>query len=252
MVYDSDMRYTIKQLATLAGISTRTLRYYDEIGLLKPEKVGRNSYRYYGKESALGLQQIRFYRELDLPLGKIKQIMGEEKFNATHALEEHRKALEKRIERTKSLIETIEETLLHIKGEKRMEDKNLFKAFTEEEEEAYTREAEQMYDPVVVRASQKKWKSYSVEDKERIGEEGNAAYAAIAAAIPLGPGSPEAQAGVEMWRKHMDYFWTPSFEQLEGLTDLYNTEPRFKANFDKIDPRLAAFMREAVKIYVGK
>jgi len=106
-----------------------------------------------------------------------------------------------------------------------------------------------MYHPAIVRASQKKWKSYAKEDKQRIAEEGNAAYEAIVAAIPLGASSPQAQAAVEIWRKHMDTFWTPNLEQLIGLTELYNSDPRFKANFDKIDPRLADFTREAVEIY---
>ena len=68
--------------------------------------------------------------------------------------------------------------------------------------------------------------------------------------MPKGPSSPEVQAIVERWRKHMDYFWTPNLDQLAGLADLYNTDPRFKANFDKVDPRLAEFMREAVGVYV--
>ena len=131
-----------------------------------------------------------------------------------------------------------------------MSKKQLFEAFSDEEQEKYAAEAEQMYDPVIVRASQKKWKSYTKEEKQRIGDEGNAAYEAIVAAIPLGAASPQAQAGVEMWRKHMDYFWTPNLEQLAGLAELYNTDPRFKANFDKIDPSLAEFMREAVQVYV--
>lgn len=131
-----------------------------------------------------------------------------------------------------------------------MSKKQLFAAFKGEEEKKYTAEAEQIYDPVIVRASQKKWKSYNPDEKQRIADEGNAAYEAIAAAIPLGAASPEAQAGVELWRKHMDYFWTPKLEQLVGLTELYNSDPRFKANFDKIDPRLAEFMQEAAGIYV--
>ncbi len=127
MVYDGGMDYTVKQLATLAGISPRTLRFYDEIGLLKPEKVGENRYRYYGEESLLRLQQILFYRELDLDLGKIRQIMEDGKYSGVKALEEHRRALEKRIERYQRLIETIDETILHVQGEKRMDDKSLFK-----------------------------------------------------------------------------------------------------------------------------
>jgi hypothetical protein len=139
---------------------------------------------------------------------------------------------------------------MNLKGKMEMSKKQLFEAFSEEEQAKYAAEAEQKYDPEIVKASQKKWKSYSEADKQRIGEEGNAAYAAILEAIQFGPASRQAQAGVDLWRKHMDYFWTPNAEQLVGLTDLYISDPRFKANFDKIDPRLAEFMREAVKIYV--
>ena len=133
-----------------------------------------------------------------------------------------------------------------------MSQKQLFQAFSEEEQEKYAQEAERMYDPKIVKASQKKWKAYTKEDKQRIADEGNAAYAAMVVAIPLGASSQQAQAGVELWRKHMDTFWTPSLEQLMGLTELYLSDARFKANFDKIDPRLAEFMREAVGEYVKR
>ena len=244
--------FTVKQLSNLAGLSVRTLHYYDEIGLLKPSVVGENRYRYYGDEALYRLQQIMFYRELDLPLEEIKKITGRRDFDTLQALESHRRALGQRMERLKRLITTIDTTIMDLKGEKEMSKRQLFEAFSEEEQAKYAAEAEQIYDPEIVKASQKKWKSYSAAHKQRIGEEGNAAYAAILEAIPYGPASPQAQAGVELWRKHMDYFWTPNAEHLVGLTDLYISDPRFKANFDKIDPRLAEFMREAVTIYVKR
>jgi hypothetical protein len=131
-----------------------------------------------------------------------------------------------------------------------MSDKQLFEAFSDEQQAEYEKEVAQKYDPAIVKASAKKWKSYTTAEKQHIGEEGNEVYKAILAAMPKGASSPEAQAGVERWRKHIEYFWIPDDEQLIGLTDLYNEDSRFKANFDKIDPRLAEFMREAVKIYV--
>ena len=246
------MVYTVKQLSKLAGISRRTLHYYDEIGLLKPSAVGENGYRYYGDDALLRLQQILFYRELDLSLHEIQSIVSSPDFDVMESLQAHKVVLGERVERLKRLISTVENTINHLKGKKEMSKKQLFDGFTEEEERKYSVEAEQMYDPEIVLASQKKWKSYTKEEKLRIGEEGNAAYAAIVAAIPLGAASPQAQAGVELWRKHMDYFWTPNLEQLVGLTELYNSDPRFKANFDKIDPRLAEFMRDAVEVYVER
>jgi MerR family transcriptional regulator, thiopeptide resistance regulator len=242
--------YTVKKLANLAGISVRTLHYYDEIGLLNPSSIGENGYRFYEDEALFRLQQILFYRELELSLDEIRAIVAKPDFDLITALQEHKQALVRRVERLNGLMHTIDNTINHLKGNQEMSKKSLFAGFTEEEEKKYTAEAEQMYDPATVRDSQKKWKAYSKEDKQRIGEEGDAAYAAIVAAIPLGADSPQAQAGVELWRKHMEYFWSPNLEQLNGLAELYNTDARFKANFDKFDPRLAEFMREAVEIYV--
>jgi MerR family transcriptional regulator, thiopeptide resistance regulator len=244
------MSYTVKQLSTLAGVSARTLHYYDEIGLLKPESVGANGYRYYSDESLLRLQQILFYRELDLPLEDIKKIMGRLGFDILSALESHRKALRQRAERTERLIQTVDDTILHLKGKKEMSKKQLFEAFSDEQQEEYARQAEQMYDPAIVKASNKKWKAYSAAEKQNILDEGNKVYMDMIAIMPKGAASPEVQACVERWRKHMDYFWTPNLDQLLGLAEMYHTSPEFKANFDKIDPRLAEFMGEAVKIYV--
>jgi len=244
------MVYTVKQLSALAGISVRTLHYYDEIGLLKPSSLGDNGYRYYGDEALLRLQQILFYRELDISLKKIKLIVASPDFDVMEALHTHKLALSQRVEQLNRLINTVDNTINYLKGKKEMSNKQLFAAFSEEEEKKYFAEAEQIYDPAIVKGSQKKWNGYSKEDKQRIGEEGNTAYEAIVAAIPLGAMSPQAQAGVELWRKHMDYFWNPNLDQLLGLAEMYNTDERFKANFDKIDPRLAEFMREAVKVYV--
>ena len=103
-----------------------------------------------------------------------------------------------------------------------------------------------------MKESIRKWKSYTTAEKQRIGEEGNAIYADLVAAISKSADSPEVQAIVERWRKHMDYFWTPDLEQLLALANGYNDDPRFKANFDKMHPQLAEFMLEAVKVYVGK
>jgi DNA-binding transcriptional MerR regulator len=242
--------FTVKQLSKLAGVTPRTLHHYDEIGLLKPSRVGDNGYRYYAEESLLRLQQILFYRELDIPLDDIKKIMGRRDFDIVGALHSHKEALQKQVTRLNRLIATVDHTIDYLKGNKEMSNKQLFEAFSEEQQAEYEKEIMQKYDPATVKASVKKWKEYTVAEKKRIGEEGNAVYKEILAAMPRGASSPEAQAGIEHWRRHIEYFWIPNDEQLLGLADLYNEDSRFKANFDKIDPQLAEFMREAVKIYV--
>jgi len=242
--------FTVKQLSNLAGITPRTLHYYDEIGLLRPSKVGDNGYRYYGEEALFRLQQIMLYRELDIPLDRIKKLMGRRDFDVVGALETHRQDLRSRITQLERLVQTVDDTILHIKGEKKMSQKQLFQAFSEEEQAQYEKEAAQLYDPDIVKESNRKWRSYTTGEKQRIGEEGNAVYQAFLDSIPKGAASPEAQKCVEAWRSHMNYFWSPNEEQMLGLADLYNEDPRFKANYDKIDPRLADFVREAIRFYV--
>ena len=70
------MEYTIKQLSDLAGITPRTLRWYDSQGLLKPGRVTEAGYRLYGPAEVDRLQQILFYRALDLPLPEIRTLLG--------------------------------------------------------------------------------------------------------------------------------------------------------------------------------
>jgi len=235
----------------MAGVTPRTLHYYDQIGLLEPTRIGDNGYRYYGEEALLRLQQVLLYRQLDMPLAQIQEILAESDFDVQGALQSHKEQLHRRIQQLERLVQTVDHTMLYLKGKMEMSGKQLFEAFSEQQQVEYEKEAMQMYDPEVVKASNAKWRSYTAEEKQRIGEEGNAAYQALLEAMPEGPASTVAQNGVELWRKHMDYFWTPDDEQLLGLADLYNDDPRFKANFDKIDPGLATFVREAVEVYVS-
>ncbi len=242
--------YTVKQLSTLAGVTPRTLHHYDHIDLLKPESVGENGYRYYGESSLLRLQQILFYREMGFSLESIRDMLGKPEFQILDALDEHRKSLRERMRRLERLIQTVDNTIQYIQGELYMTPKGLFAGFSEEEQEEYARQAEQMYDPETVRESNRKWKSYPAEKKQAILDEGKQVYLDMIEAMPGGADSSEAQACVERWRKHMDYFWTPNLDQLVGLATMYGQSPDFKANFDQMHPDLADFMREAVTIYV--
>lgn len=98
------MGYTVQKLGKLAGISTRTLRYYDEIGILKPERINSSGYRIYGQKEVERLQQILFYRELDVNLESIKNIVTARSFDGATALREHReKLLEKLLEKREQL-----------------------------------------------------------------------------------------------------------------------------------------------------
>ncbi len=244
------MSYTVKQIAKLAGVSARTLHYYDEIGLLKPASIGQNGYRQYDEDSLLRLQQILFFRELDMPLEQIMRIMGRRDFAVITALQGHKQELRKRIAQMERLIATVERTIRHLEGEEEMSEQQMFEGFSEEQQAEYEKEAMQMYDPETVKASNARWKTYSAAEKQRIFDEGNAVYLSFIQAMPAGPASAQAQAAVEAWRRHMDYFWTPQVDQLLCLAEGYVDEPRFRATFDKMHPALAEFIRDAVKVYV--
>src|SRR6266542_1290239 len=123
--------FTVKQLSKLAGVTPRTLYHYDAIGLLKPSRVGSNGYRYYGDESVLRLQQILFYRELDFSLEEIKAIVDEPGFDVLRALKEQRGALVERQRHLQTLIQTVDKTIQHVKGEREMSTKDLFEGFSE-------------------------------------------------------------------------------------------------------------------------
>jgi DNA-binding transcriptional MerR regulator len=242
--------YTVNQLSKLAGVSVRTIHYYDELGLLKPESVGTNRYRHYGEKSVLKLQQILFYRELGFNLEQIKTIVGNPNFDVLQALQSHKEALHGRIERLERLIQTVDNTIQQLKGNELMDEKGIFEGFSEEEQEKYAQEAEKKYNPEIVRASNRKWKAFSKAEKERILTEGKSIYTDLAKLITKEVSDPQVQAVIALWHKHLQYFWSPNDEQLLGLADLYNDDPRFKTYYEKAAPGLAGFMREAVRLYV--
>jgi DNA-binding transcriptional MerR regulator len=243
--------YTVKQMSQLAGVSSRTLRYYDQVGLLKPSSMGSNGHRYYEEDTLLIMQQILFYREMGLSLENIKAILTHPAFDVLAALRSHREALQGQVRRLNRLLHTVDHTINHLKGSETMKSKGFFEGFSDEEQEKYALEAEQMYDPEVVRASNRRWKAYPPAEKERILAEGKAIYTGLIAAMPDGAASPEAQGLIARWHHHLQYFWNPNDEQLLALANGYNEDARFRENFAHMHPKLAEFVREAVGIYVA-
>jgi DNA-binding transcriptional MerR regulator len=124
------MAYTVKQVAAMSGVSVRTLHFYDETALLKPAYTKANGYRIYEEAQLLMLQQILFYRELGFELKRIKPILGQAKFQKAAALRSHRKVLEQNVTRTRTLIETIDNTIKHLNGTKKMNSEELFTGFS--------------------------------------------------------------------------------------------------------------------------
>jgi DNA-binding transcriptional MerR regulator len=242
--------YTVKQLAKLTGVTPRTLHYYDEIALLAPTRVGANGYRYYGDAALLRLQQILLYRALGVPLAEIGALLDGADFDVLAALRAHRTALLARQDRLASLLRTVDYTIDHLTRSTTMQPHRLFDGLDEATRQRYAEEAERRYDPATVRAANAKWQGYGKDRQDAIRAEGETIYAALAAAMPTGPASAEVQALLGRWRRHLEHYWTPQPAQLRALAATYVDDPRFKANFDKLHPDLAAFMQDAVAIYV--
>jgi len=123
------MAYTVKKLSELSGVTVRTLHFYEEEGLLKPSYYGSNGYRYYEEKELLQLQQILFFKELGFTIKQIKKVIGKGDFDQLSALHSHRKSLNQEWEKIGQLLKTIDKTINHLKGKKKMKDKEIFDGF---------------------------------------------------------------------------------------------------------------------------
>ncbi|MSS08082.1 MULTISPECIES: MerR family transcriptional regulator [Clostridia] len=249
------MEYTINKLAKLAGISTRALRYYDELGLLSPARVSSNGYRIYGQKEIDRLQQILFYRELGVSLEEIRNILASKDFDGLSALESHLTALLARREQLNLLVANVEKTIKTMKGEMIMSDQEKFEGFLQKlvdhNEHQYGEEARAKYGDERVNRSNAKVLNMSKEqftELERLTEDLNET---LKAAFEQGdPASELAQKACELHKKWLCFYWDDyNKEAHKGVTQMYVDDPRFTAYYDKIAPGCAAFLRDAVAIY---
>ena len=125
------MEYSIQQLSRLSGVTTRTLRWYDEIGLLKPSRVAESGYRYYSGAEVDRLQDILYYRALGVELAQIKECLDNPSFDRLAALRSHLTALETEQKRLQALIRSVRDTIRAQERNEIMSDAQKFEAFKE-------------------------------------------------------------------------------------------------------------------------
>lgn len=241
------MAYTVNKLAKLSGVSARTLRFYDEIGLLKPAYIGDNNYRYYEEEQLLMLQQILFYRELDFPLNEIQRIVSSDNFDKIESLLSHKRILEQGVDRSNEMIKTIEKTISHLRGKAKMKDEELYYGFDSEKQKKY--EKQLIAEGVVTQEYLDKYKKkFTDADKEKFLQEGKKVNDDLILAINKGllPSSTEVQT--IMRRHHAWVGWNPTKEGYIGLSERYLT-PEFKQFYDQLHPKLHGYIIEAMKIF---
>ncbi|PWK13126.1 MerR family transcriptional regulator [Tumebacillus permanentifrigoris] len=251
------MEYTVQKLGQLAGVSTRTLRYYDEIGILKPARINSSGYRIYGPAEVDRLQQILFYRELGVALEHIKEIMTAPSYNGAQALREHRDQLLDKRKQLDLLIANVEKTIASTEGSMTMTDREKFEGFKQnmidENEKKYGTEIREKYGDDAIDKSNAKLKNMTQAEHDEVTRLATEVTSTLAEAFKTGdPASDLAQKAADLHKQWLSYYWTSySKEAHAGLAQMYVDDERFKAYYDEKQPGTAEFLRDAIHIYTG-
>lgn len=249
------MEYTVHELAALAGVSPRTLRYYDRIGLLPPARLAPNGYRLYGPRQVADLQQILFYRALGLELKAIRPLLTADPDGRLAALQAQLTALQNERARLATLADTLRKTILELKGEYAMNDTERFAGFKQalldHNEAAYGSEVRARYGDAAADAAnarlagmtEAEWK-----DTEALEQEIKALLRTLA---PAGdPAGGEAARLVALHRRWLCRCWpegqyTPAAHRAMAAT--YAADKRFAAYYDAVVPGGCAFLCAAIE-----
>jgi DNA-binding transcriptional MerR regulator len=244
---------TVRQLAKLAGVSVRTLHHYDQIKLLKPSARTDAGYRLYGDADALRLQQILFYRELDFPLAEIQVILDRPGFDQIEALRDHRRMLTERAERLARLLRTVDRTIAKLTGEDTMPltDEDIYEGFSPEERaklKGYEAEAADRWGELAAESG-RRVRQMTKAQWQAIQQEGGAVTQRMAELMGQPVGDADVQAAIARQHAWIENFYPCPAEIFRGLGQMYVDDPRFAANYEKMKPGLAVFMRDAMIYY---
>ncbi|AGF54376.1 DNA-binding transcriptional MerR regulator [Clostridium saccharoperbutylacetonicum] len=238
----------INEVAKLTGITTRTLHYYDEIGLLKPSQITDAGYRLYDENNLSELQQILFFRELNFPLNEIKEIMTNSEYDKTEALKKHKELLLKKRERIDRLVTLVENT---IKGDGEMSFKEFDMTEIESAKKKYAKEVKERFgNTEAYTESEEKTKNYGKEQWQEIDAESKKLLKAFADNMDKTPDSEDVQKLVKEWQNFITKsFYKCTNEILQGLGMMYVEDERFKKNIDSNGEGTAEFISKAIEIY---
>jgi DNA-binding transcriptional MerR regulator len=245
--------YSVKKLAKLAGVSVRTLHLYDQIGLLKPSLRTEARYRMYGEKELLRLQQILFYRELEVPLKEISVLLDREGFTLIHALEEHKTALLSKQQRIETMLRTIDSTIGYLKHEKIMNNyEELYEGFPKEKAEAYRKEAAEKWGTETVEKSEKALRRLGKDGFAKLKAEQIEIASALFSLMDQDPAGPEVQALITRHYENIRRFWgthgsaDKQAEAYAGLGQLYEADERYTQTDGKSHPAYAQFLSKAM------
>ena len=233
------MEYTVKQLATLAGVSVRTLHYYDEIGLLPPARVTQAGYRLYGPAQVDALQSILFYRALGMPLAQIRPLAALRGEARVAALRAHRAALLARRDALNSLLSTLDKTIEQEEGGISMQDTEKFACFkqalVQKNEAQYGAEARKAYGEEAVEAPNAKLMGLSEEQFAQMQAAGQKLFGLLREAVAQNA-APGGSLGLQAAQLHKEWlcFTWPHYSAAahRGLAQMYLQDERFTAYYD--------------------
>lgn len=247
------MAYTVRKLSELSGITVRTLHFYEEADLLKPAYYGSNGYRYYEEKELLQLQQILFFKELGLTIKQIQKVLGRSDFDQLAALYSHKQALSREWEKIGQLIKTVDATIEHLKGQKKMKDKEMFNGFLMTKgsgSESYFAAEEIVLNSVKNPTTKKMEQSYY----DQIIKRAHAIFRELVECIEKGksPSSDEVQKIIQKHHVFTSEIHNATKEVYQALAELYVEHPGFKKQLDPFHKELAAFMSKAMHFFADR
>ena len=247
------MEYSIQELSRLSGVTTRTLRWYDQIGLLKPSRVAESGYRYYGEAEVDRLQDILYYRALGVELAQIKECLDDPSFDRLAALRSHLVALEAERERLEQLIRSVQDTIGAEERNEIMSDAQKFEAFKQrtvaQNEEVYGAEIRAKYGDKEVDEANATVMNLTQAQYQEWTDLGREIHERLEAAVRVGL-SPKSEEGKEITNLHRRWLtltgnrYDPARHR--GIAELYVSDERFTAYYDQHLPGCARFLRDAV------
>ena len=243
--------HTVGEVATLAGVTVRTLHHYHRIGLLVPSGRSESGYRLYAYGDLERLREIRLLRELGFSLEAIGRLLDVAPQDKRSALKAQRHLLLERLERTERIIRGVERALNAIEEGKEMDETEMFEGLEEFDHRRYEAEVEQRWgDSEAFKESKRRTGRYRKADWARIKKEGDAVVARLAELLARGAQADghEAMDLAEEHRRHIDRWFYPCSPGMHSqVATLYTADPRFEAHFEKHGAGLAGFFREAIQ-----
>lgn len=236
----------INEVAKLTGVSARTLQYYDEIGLLIPEKLN-NGYRDYSDENLDKLQKILFYRFLKFKLNDIKELLDGD-IDSLKILEQQRELILKEKEKFEIILHNIEKTIKTYKGEHKMTMEEKFNGFKKEDLNKYENQAIEKYGQETIEESKKRQSG----KEDIVAEKFNSVFRSMAEYKNDGYSieEKEVQSKIEDLYNYMnEYAFDCSVEVFSYIGKGYSQNPEFKSNIDKFGEGVAEYTSKAIEVY---